>query len=122
MKFADFSFTLMVFFFCLTLYLWGRFRSVRPEEVLYGGQVRGESEMKYKDQPGTRLRHTYEVVNDGPWHVNNLELHVEWPFQVANNKPLGKWLLYMDDEPAIEGKVRFLSLFNPVAAWKIDGC
>lgn len=59
--------------------------------------------MKYKDQPGTRLRHTYEVVNDGPWHVNNLEVHVEWPFQVANNKPLGKWLLYMDDEPAIEG-------------------
>uniref|UniRef100_A0A146L1L1 Integrin alpha-PS1 n=1 Tax=Lygus hesperus TaxID=30085 RepID=A0A146L1L1_LYGHE len=78
--------------------------SVRPEEVLYGGQVRGESEMKYKDQPGTRLRHTYEVVNDGPWHVNNLELHVEWPFQVANNKPLGKWLLYMDDEPAIEAE------------------
>ncbi|KAK9501601.1 hypothetical protein O3M35_012297 [Rhynocoris fuscipes] len=76
--------------------------SVRPEEVTYGGQVRGESEMKYKDQPGTRIRHIYEVYNKGPWHVNGLEVHVDWPFQVANNKPLGKWLLYLDEEPTAE--------------------
>lgn len=76
--------------------------SVRPEELIYGGQVRGESEMKFKDQLGSLLRHTYQVVNQGPSPVNNLEIHISWPHQVANNKPLGKWLLYMDEEPSID--------------------
>lgn len=79
-------------------------RSARPEEVTYGGKVRGESEMKYKDQPGSRIKHVYEVYNNGPWHVSGLEVHVDWPFQVANNKPLGKWLLYLDEEPTADGK------------------
>ncbi|XP_014242194.1 integrin alpha-PS1 isoform X1 [Cimex lectularius] len=78
--------------------------STRQQEVLYHGTVRGESEMEYKDQTGMRIRHTYEVVNNGPSHVNNVEIHVEWPFQVANNKPRGKWLLYMDEEPTIEAE------------------
>jgi len=74
----------------------------RPEQVLYGGQVKGESAMVYKDEVGSRVLHTYQVYNQGPWRVSNLEVHIEWPYQVANNKPLGKWLLYMEEEPYIE--------------------
>ncbi|XP_054286091.1 integrin alpha-PS1-like isoform X2 [Macrosteles quadrilineatus] len=74
----------------------------RPEQVLYGGQVKGESAMVYKDEVGSRVLHTYQVYNQGPWRVSNLEIHIEWPYQVANNKPLGKWLLYMEEEPYIE--------------------
>lgn len=78
--------------------------SVRPEELLYGGQVRGESEMKFKDQLGSLVRHTYQVINNGPSPVSNMEIVISWPFQVANNKPLGKWLLYMDEEPSLDAE------------------
>ncbi|XP_073969159.1 integrin alpha-PS1-like isoform X1 [Rhodnius prolixus] len=78
--------------------------SARPEEVIYGGEVRGESMMKYKDQPGSRIKHVYEVYNNGPWHVSGLGVHVDWPFQVANNKPIGKWLLYLDEEPTADAE------------------
>ncbi|XP_046678845.1 integrin alpha-PS1 isoform X2 [Homalodisca vitripennis] len=74
----------------------------KPEQVLYGGPVRGESAMVYKDEIGSRVQHTYQVYNQGPWRVSNLEIHIEWPFQVANTKPLGKWLLYMEEKPYIE--------------------
>jgi len=74
----------------------------RPEQVLYGGQVKGESAMVYKDEIGSRVLHTYQVYNQGPWRVSNLEIHIEWPFQVQNTKPLGKWLLYMEEKPYIE--------------------
>lgn len=80
-------------------------RLARPEQVLYGGPVKGESAMRYKDEVGSRVLHTYQVYNQGPWRVNNLEVHIEWPYQVANNKPLGKWLLYMEDKPYIEGEL-----------------
>jgi integrin alpha 7 len=72
--------------------------------VFYGGVVRGESAIKYRDEVGTRVLHTYQVFNNGPWKVNQLEVHIDWPYQVANNKPQGKWLLYMDEKPVVECK------------------
>lgn len=30
-------------------------------------------------------------------------MFIDWPFQVGNDKPLGKWLLYLEDNPIIEG-------------------
>lgn len=78
--------------------------SERTEEVKYGGKIRGENEMLYKDEPGSRIKHIYVVYNGGPSHVRNLEVHVDWPFQVANNKPQGKWLLYLDEEPKAEAE------------------
>ncbi|XP_039296864.1 integrin alpha-PS1 isoform X2 [Nilaparvata lugens] len=74
----------------------------RPEQVFYGGQVRGESAMQFGDEVGSRVLHTYQVFNRGPWKVSRVEVHLEWPFQVANNKPQGKWLLYLDEKPTIE--------------------
>lgn len=65
--------------------------------------MRGESAMEYLDDIGDRVMHTYNIFNQGPWKVGSLEVHIEWPFQVANNKPQGKWLLYLEDIPAVEG-------------------
>jgi hypothetical protein len=78
-------------------------RTVYPDHVYYGGAVRGESAMEYLDDIGERVIHTFTIFNQGPWKVGSLEVHVEWPFQVANNKPQGKWLLYLEDIPTVEG-------------------
>lgn len=77
---------------------------VYPDHVYYGGAVRGESAMEYLDDIGVRVMHTYHIFNQGPWKVGSLEVHIEWPFQVANNKPQGKWLLYLEDVPSVEGQ------------------
>lgn len=37
------------------------FRAARPEQVFYGGEVKGESAMTYFDDIGTRVIHTYQV-------------------------------------------------------------
>lgn len=79
------------------------FRAASPTVVLFGGEPKGESAIHYKDQVGNRIRHTYEVFNNGPATVDNLQVLIEWPFQVANNKRLGKWLLYMDEKPTVDG-------------------
>lgn len=74
-----------------------------PEQSFYGGEIKGESAMTYFDDIGTPVRHTFQIYNDGPWHAQNLEVHIRWPHQVANDKPQGKWLLYLEDRPIIEG-------------------
>lgn len=83
-------------------------RSARPEQVFYGGAVRGESAMVFKDDIGTKVVHTYLAYNAGPWRVRDLEVIISWPFQIANNKPQGKWLLYLDEMPIVEGKFPYL--------------
>ncbi|KAG8229480.1 hypothetical protein J437_LFUL010054 [Ladona fulva] len=80
------------------------FGSARPEQVLYGGAIKGESAMVYHDDIGSRVVHTYQVYNKGPWKASRVEIFMEWPFQVANNKPQGKWLLYLEEEPTVEAE------------------
>lgn len=79
----------------------------RPEQVFYGGQVKDDSTVKYRDEVGSRILHTYQVFNSGPWKVSNLEVHIDWPYQVTNRHlPVsspGNWLLYLDEKPYIEG-------------------
>ena len=47
----------------------------------------------------------FQVTNDGPWHVDEMEVVIQWPYQLA--PPLGrktgqgKWLLYLTDAPEI---------------------
>ncbi|XP_063233340.1 integrin alpha-PS1 isoform X2 [Bacillus rossius redtenbacheri] len=76
--------------------------SVYPDHVFYGGEVRGESAMEYRSDVGSRVLHSFVVRNKGPWRVSSLTVAVEWPFQVANDKPRGKWLLYLDEMPTVE--------------------
>lgn len=91
-----------------------------PEQSFYGGAIKGESAMQYLDDVGTLVQHTYQIYNDGPWKAPYLEVNILWPHQVANDKPQGKWLLYLEDKPIIEGggggecEVKANSVFNPL--------
>ncbi|VVC46162.1 Hypothetical protein CINCED_3A016546 [Cinara cedri] len=73
----------------------------RPERVFYGGQVKDNFVVKYPDDVGSRVLHTYQVFNSGPWKVSNLEVHIDWPYQVASHTT-GKGLLYLDEKPYVE--------------------
>lgn len=76
---------------------------VHPEQVFYGGEVRGESAMKYVEEIGTPVQHSYQIQNHGPVRVPYLKVEILWPHQVANDKDKGKWLLYLSEPIAIEG-------------------
>lgn len=91
-----------------------------PEQSFYGGVIKGESAMEYMDDIGTSVQHTYQIYNDGPWRAPYLEVNIAWPHQVANDKTQGKWLLYLEDRPYIEGggggecEVKTENIFNPL--------
>ncbi|XP_058175581.1 integrin alpha-PS1 [Anopheles ziemanni] len=76
-----------------------------PEQVFYGGggsAILGESAIQTLDEIGMPVRHVYQIYNDGPWRAPFVKLMIDWPLQVANNKPQGKWLLYLDALPMLE--------------------
>lgn len=74
-----------------------------PEQSFYGGDVRGESAMEYVEDIGNIVQHTYQIYNDGPWRVPFLNVKIQWPHQVGNDKEKGKWLLYLEDKIILEG-------------------
>ncbi|CAH4026827.1 unnamed protein product [Pieris brassicae] len=78
--------------------------AARPEQVFYGGEVKGESAMTYFDDVGTRVIHTYQVFNEGPWRVSSLQVVISWPHQVSSENDQGKWLLYPEDVPTVDGE------------------
>ncbi|XP_026499697.1 integrin alpha-PS1 isoform X1 [Vanessa tameamea] len=78
--------------------------AARPEQVFYGGEVKGESAMTYFDDIGTRVIHTYQVFNEGPWRVSSVQVVISWPHQVASENSQGKWLLYPEDVPTVDGE------------------
>jgi len=80
------------------------FRFARPEQVFYGDQVKDILSIKYLDEVGSRVLHTYQVFNSGPWKASNIEVHIDWPYQVANHYATKKWLLYLDEKPYVEGE------------------
>lgn len=59
----------------------------------------------YRDEVGSRVLHTYQVFNSGPWKVSNLEVHIDWPFKIAGHSDSNKWLLYLDEKPYVEGNI-----------------
>ena len=97
----------------------------RPSQVFYGGEIKGESAMKHFEDVGSSVVHTFQVksrlliqyfhkincsifislqiYNAGPWKAPHVEVYIDWPFQVGNDKPQEKWLLYLEDSPIIEG-------------------
>lgn len=91
-----------------------------PEQSFYGGEIVGESGMDHLDDIGSTVQHTYQIYNDGPWRVPYLNVRILWPHQVANEKEKGKWLLYLDDKPIIEGagggecSQESMGFFNPL--------
>uniref|UniRef100_A0A182TCL6 Integrin alpha-2 domain-containing protein n=1 Tax=Anopheles maculatus TaxID=74869 RepID=A0A182TCL6_9DIPT len=95
-----------------------------------GAEVKGESAIHSLDEIGMPVEHKYQasnngqatnnnspftkpsilffllslvkIYNDGPWRAPFVRLEIDWPLQVANNKPQGKWLLYLDALPMLE--------------------
>lgn len=59
------------------------------------------------NEVGPKVSHVYEVFNEGPWRVSSLEVHISWPYEVANDKAHGKWLLYLEELPTVQGKILF---------------
>lgn len=74
-----------------------------PEQSFYGGVVKGESAMEFLDDVGQPVEHTFQIYNAGPWRVPYLDVKISWPYQVANDKEQGKWLLYLEEAPIIDG-------------------
>ncbi|XP_016838421.1 integrin alpha-PS1 isoform X2 [Nasonia vitripennis] len=70
--------------------------------VFYGGPIIGESAVKKLTDIGPKVRHQYQVYNDGPWKVSSMDVVISWPYEVANNKEHGKWLLYLLETPIIK--------------------
>lgn len=75
---------------------------MRAGNVFYGGRVRGESALSDISEIGPRVRHTYVIRNNGPSDVEVVTVNIKWPFQVENNKPQGKWLLYLTEHPILK--------------------
>lgn len=70
---------------------------LQPDQIWYGGLVRAESSMRIMSDIGSKLTHTFQVTNDGPWHVDDFSVLIEWPHHLQN----GKWLLYLTDAPEV---------------------
>ncbi|XP_078051152.1 multiple edematous wings [Augochlora pura] len=70
--------------------------------VYYGGPVVGESAIKHLNEVGPKVSHIYQVFNEGPWRVSTLEVRISWPYEVANDKAHGKWLLYLEEMPSVQ--------------------
>ncbi|XP_076377738.1 multiple edematous wings isoform X2 [Megalopta genalis] len=76
--------------------------SVKIPWVYYGGPVVGESAIKHLNEVGPKVLHIYQVFNKGPWRVSTLEVRISWPYEVANDKAHGKWLLYLEEMPSVQ--------------------
>ncbi|KAF5288330.1 hypothetical protein FQR65_LT12064 [Abscondita terminalis] len=74
------------------------------KNVVYSGEVKGEKAMKTFDDVGTVVSHSYQIQQLGPMSYADLKVTILWPWQVANDKPNGKWLLYLEDVNITEGK------------------
>ena len=73
-----------------------------PTEVHFGGQIKGESALGELQEIGPQIVHKYLVINAGPSEVNVLTVHIDWPVQVENGRPQGKWLLYLTEHPLLK--------------------
>ena len=75
---------------------------LQPDQIWYGGMVRAESAMRIMSDIGSKLTHTFQVTNDGPWHVEDFNVLIEWPHRlVTASEPLGKRLLYLTEAPEV---------------------
>ncbi|KAF5285911.1 hypothetical protein FQA39_LY04372 [Lamprigera yunnana] len=74
--------------------------------VVYSGDIKGEKAMKTFNDVGNAVEHSYQIQQLGPMSYADLKVTILWPWQVANNKPNGKWLLYLDEVNITDGKDR----------------
>lgn len=75
--------------------------SAKTQWAFYGGPVVGESAIRHLNQVGPKVSHIYQIFNEGPWKVRTVDVVISWPYEVANDKPHGKWLLYLEEIPSV---------------------
>lgn len=76
----------------------------KPTNIFYAGKVRGQSDMKSLEDIGPRVVHTYKLVNHCQWNMRDVNVEILWPYQVYTTRQEGgKWLLYLEDKPTIDG-------------------
>ena len=68
--------------------------STEPEQIFYGGEIKGESSIIYEDEIGSSFVNTYFVTNRGPWQVGRIEVQIQMPSEANSKHENGKWLLY----------------------------
>lgn len=78
-----------------------------PEQVYFGGIVKGEAAINYFEEVGSYVEHVYAIHNHGPWVSKHMKVEIHWPYQLASDKIKGKWLLYLAEEPTIDGKLMY---------------
>lgn len=64
--------------------------------------------MKYIEDIGVRVVHTYQIDNNGQWDIPDAKVNIQWPIQVStgsvtDSRP-GKWLLYLEKVPELIGE------------------
>lgn len=73
-----------------------------PDKLHFGERVVGQSAMMELTEIGPQIVQKFMVINSGPSIVNILTVNIQWPFQVENGKPQGKWLLYLTEHPQVK--------------------
>ena len=79
--------------------------------------------MKVMSDIGSKVSHTFQVTNDGPWNVEQAEVLINWPYQIAvsdhhhgqsssHDEP-GKWLLYLSEPPEVTPRGMGNCFLNP---------
>ncbi len=63
----------------------------------------GESGIKSFAEIGPKITHYYDIWNAGPWKASQFHVDIWWPHQVENGKSQGKWLLYLEHPPILDG-------------------
>lgn len=82
--------------------------------VFYSGEAKGQSAMHYFQDIGPRVIHTYNIINQGKWHIRNLQVKILWPYQVkTDRKEGGKWLLYLERQPLIDSNIPHFCTVSP---------
>ncbi|XP_031335419.1 integrin alpha-PS1 isoform X2 [Photinus pyralis] len=72
--------------------------------VVYSGEVKGEKAMRTFDDVGSVVWHSYQIQQLGPMAYADIRVTVSWPWQVGNDKPNGKWLLYLEEVNITDGR------------------
>ncbi|ESO84557.1 hypothetical protein LOTGIDRAFT_168627 [Lottia gigantea] len=74
----------------------------QPDDpIIYSGVSRGESAIKIEDEIGQAVNHTFVVTNYGSGTVSQSTLYIDWPYEVENQQPKGKHLLYLMQAPQV---------------------
>ena len=112
--------------------------SVEPKHIWFGGGSNdGGGASKTNDRHtvprvmsdiGHKITHTFQVTNDGPWHVENMDVLIDWPYKLNlradediedetagqnKRKRVEDWLLYLTEPPEITPREAGQCYINP---------